>query len=388
MINFTRLRVNLFFTIFFGQIFFDCANAQTVSIPPKFDYADSFSDGVAHVSIGKKDYFIDKSGRIAIVPEKFDHYSEFSEGLAAVRNYSSKREGFIDKTGKVAIPLKYSSVQNFKEGRAVVSFSPLGTITAENGVIDRQGRYIRNPHLEYIFDFNEGYATANFGIIGQPTVGMIDRDGRSVMSGRFIWMSSLTEGVAAALAPNAGWGLIRADGSWSVPPKFDWLGNIGQGLIAFGDCGGRRWLPWFYGKQSCRYGFINRLGEIIISAQFTFVGTFRENRAVVSFSEDSNIGFDAKNRHYSSVGNRAKFGYIDPTGRLIIDPIYLLAGDFSEDVAVVASKEGSKADKKYGYIDLNGQPVSGFDYLFAGTVSEGLAAVMMQNKMWGYIRFK
>ena len=121
--------------LFLNQV----ARAQSFAIPPRFDYAASFSDGVAHVAIKDKDFYINKLGRIVITPEKFDQYSKFSEGFARVRNISSGKEGFIDKTGKLVIPLKYSYVKNFKEGRAIVSFSPLGTITSEKGVIDRDG---------------------------------------------------------------------------------------------------------------------------------------------------------------------------------------------------------------------------------------------------------
>lgn len=369
--------------LFLNQI----ARAQSFAISPRFDYAASFSDGVAHVTIKDKDYYINKLGRIVVTPGKFDQYFKFSEGFAGVRNISSSKEGFIDKTGKLVIPLKFSYVKNFKEGRAVVSFSPLGTITSEKGVIDRDGRYVRNPHLEYIFDFNEGFATANFGIIGQPTVGMIDRDGKTVLSGRFTWMSSLIGGVAAALSPNEGWGLVKPDGSWAVPPRFDWLGNLDRGLIAYGDCGGKRWQPWFAGTQTCRYGFINKSGDIVIPSQFTFAGSFSEDRAVVSFSESVDITFDSENRQYSSIGKKATFGYIDRTGRLIIDPVYEEVSDFIEGVAAVLPKGSSNVESRYGYIDVRGKPVSDFTFIFANPVSEGLAAVKTQSGKWGFIRF-
>jgi hypothetical protein len=288
----------------------------------------------------------------------------------------------------LAISPKYSSAYKFKEGRAIISFSPLGTITSEKGVIDRDGRYVRNPHLEYILDFSEGFATANFGIIGQPTVGMIDREGKTVLSGRFTWMSSLNGGMAAALAPNEGWGLIKPDGSWAVPPKFDWIGNLEKGLVAYGDCGGKRWQPWFAGKQNCRYGYINRLGEVAIPAQFTFVGTFSEDRAIVSFSEYSDIITDSENKQYSSIGKTATFGYIDRTGRLIIDPIYEEATDFNGGVAAVAPKKSFQSPSRYGFIDLNGKPVSEFTYEYANAVAEGLAAVKTLNGKWGYLEFK
>ena len=57
-------------------------------IDPKFDFADSFSDGLAAVRIGDeesgKQSYIDSRGKIVITPQ-FDQISAFSDGLAAVR---------------------------------------------------------------------------------------------------------------------------------------------------------------------------------------------------------------------------------------------------------------------------------------------------------------
>jgi hypothetical protein len=361
--------------------------AQSFAIPPSFDSASSFSDGVAHVIIKGKNYYIDKLGKIAITPDKFDRYSKFTEGLAGVSSFSSQKEGFIDKTGKLAIPMRFSRVQEFKEGRAVISFSPQGAITSEKGVIDRNGKYVRNPHLEYILDFNEGFATANFGIIGQPTVGMIDLEGKTVLSGRFTWMSSLNGGVAAALEPKRGWGLVRTDGTWAVPPKFDWLGNLDKDYIAYGDCNGKIWQPWTASHQDCRYGYIDRKGEIVIPAQFTYAGKFSEDRAVVSFSEYSQVMYDNEYKSYSSLLSKATFGYIDRSGRLIIDPIYQEAGDFINGVAVAVLKGGSILRGPFGYIDTNGKQVTRFIFEGAYSVSEGLAAVKTAGGKWGYLRF-
>ena len=61
----------------------------TIVINPQFDYAESFSDGLAVVRMGD-DYrtgkygFIDKTGAFVINPQ-FDVAWKFSEGLARVR---------------------------------------------------------------------------------------------------------------------------------------------------------------------------------------------------------------------------------------------------------------------------------------------------------------
>jgi hypothetical protein len=71
-------------------------------VPPQFEYAGPFSEGLANVSNCFKPFFIDRTGKVALrVP--FDDASPFHEGLAQVLRYEQggARSGYIDKTGKV-----------------------------------------------------------------------------------------------------------------------------------------------------------------------------------------------------------------------------------------------------------------------------------------------
>ena len=54
---------------------------------------------------------------------EYDEVLPFSEGFARVRltdNYNEDKYGFIDKSGKLAVPLKYDWAGSFSEGLAVV----------------------------------------------------------------------------------------------------------------------------------------------------------------------------------------------------------------------------------------------------------------------------
>jgi hypothetical protein len=90
-----------------------------VVIPCKWEYADSFSEGLASVQNdnGKRG-FIDKTGTV-VIPCKWEDAEYFSEGLARVKDDNGKW-GFIDKTGKVVIPCKWKDVNFFSEGLARV----------------------------------------------------------------------------------------------------------------------------------------------------------------------------------------------------------------------------------------------------------------------------
>ena len=67
-------------------------------INSQFDYAESFSEGLAKVSIGDdttgKWGFIDKTGFLVINPQ-FDNAWAFSDGLALVQDGTTRKFGFI-----------------------------------------------------------------------------------------------------------------------------------------------------------------------------------------------------------------------------------------------------------------------------------------------------
>ena len=68
------------------------STSANIVINPQFDWADSFSEGLAAVSIGDKFGYIDNTGHIIINPQ-FDGIGSFSDGLAMVR--FGGKEGYI-----------------------------------------------------------------------------------------------------------------------------------------------------------------------------------------------------------------------------------------------------------------------------------------------------
>lgn len=90
-----------------------------------FAQADAFSNGLAAVALqskGKKIFgFINTTGKLAI-PPKYEAYSykPFSEGLAAVKQ--NGRWGFINKQGQMVIKAQFEEVGSFKEGKCRVRY--------------------------------------------------------------------------------------------------------------------------------------------------------------------------------------------------------------------------------------------------------------------------
>ena len=102
-------------------------------IPCQYVWANDFHDGLACVNVGEKEYgFIDKTGRVVI--RNVNPFSEFSEGLAIF--HSGHKSGYIDTTGRVAIPARFDHAFDFHDGLAMVK---------ENrtwGFIDKTGQMV------------------------------------------------------------------------------------------------------------------------------------------------------------------------------------------------------------------------------------------------------
>ncbi len=89
---------------------------------PQFDYGGAygvgeFDRGWARVCKASKCGYIDKTGKV-VIPLKFDDAAmKFSEGLAWVK--IDKKLGYIDKTGNVVIPARYDYPRKGKGGMEV-----------------------------------------------------------------------------------------------------------------------------------------------------------------------------------------------------------------------------------------------------------------------------
>ena len=80
-------------------------------IPPKYDSAGAFREGLARVQLDGKHGFIDAAGRV-VIPLQFDSAWEFREGLAPVGRDGV--EGYVNRTGEVVIAPQFDLAWLFK----------------------------------------------------------------------------------------------------------------------------------------------------------------------------------------------------------------------------------------------------------------------------------
>jgi hypothetical protein len=67
-------------------------------IKPRYEVASDFSEGLAAVRVGRREGYIDKTGRFVIGPRPWDA-GRFSGGLALVTLVGHRR-GYINKAGE------------------------------------------------------------------------------------------------------------------------------------------------------------------------------------------------------------------------------------------------------------------------------------------------
>lgn len=93
---------------------------------------------------------------------------------------------------------------------------------------------------------------------------------------------------------------------------------------------------------------------------------------------------------YPYEADNGYWGYKDSNGNIVVKPIYDIAMEFNDEMALVHSDANFNDEWGYGYIDKTGKEVISCKYLKASEFSEGLAAVYTaqgtdQSLSWVYI---
>ena len=120
---------------------------------------------MGRLSKNKKFGFIDRSGR-EIIPPAYDNARDFMNGMAAVQ--VAGKWGYIDKSGKLVIPAQFESASDFSEDVAAV------LINNRYLYINLKGQYVIDPGaVDYAGPFSEGLAPVR----KNGLYGFIDKNG-------------------------------------------------------------------------------------------------------------------------------------------------------------------------------------------------------------------
>jgi hypothetical protein len=297
---------------------------------------NEFSDGMARIQVdaGRSPLtaftryrygYIDMTGTLTIPPQ-FEEAEDFSEGLAVVKVHTERegyrtvqdRYGYIDKTGRMAIPAKFYAAGNFSEGLASFCEEGVGC-----GFMNHAGRmvFMLQAGLTAPSEFHDGLATVF--ITTTDNYGFIDHTGRLVYEGQFGSYPLFSKGMVLRLS-NRKRGLIDQTGQMvmEITHPAAYYFQEGMAIIAEND----------------KAGYVDLFGRVVITPRYTMANNFSEGLAAVAVT-DRRGGLS--------------WGYVDKAGHMVIPARFNLAGDFIEGIAPVTI--GVRSGFRNGYIDKTGR---------------------------------
>ncbi|RKY16392.1 MAG: hypothetical protein DRP90_08035, partial [Planctomycetota bacterium] len=225
--------------------------------------------------------FVDSSGRTAL-PFVWERARPFSEGLA-----------WVWKDGKaLCINRKGKTVFRFRAGNAAVGdpfrcgMSRL-TRGEKTGFLNARGKVAIPPRYVTASHFSDGLAAVKLSFAGRYFY--IDKRGKRAFKADFGLADPFSEGLAAVKrGPDSPWEYIDIKGRTAVPPRFEAAGPFSQGLAAV--------------KLDGKWGYIDRKGAVVVEPRFDRAGEFACGLAPVELD--------------------GKWGYITPKGEFAVRPAY------------------------------------------------------------------
>ena len=307
--------------------------------------------------------------------------------------------GFIDRSGKLVISVQFDSANEFHEGLALV------TAGEKKLFIDASGRVVMEPKFDIVNDFSEGLAAvnigqtriANIGLIANPGKwGYIDKTGALVLPMKFTHAENFSEGLAAVTLGDRDHGaFIYRAGKIAFEIPLDVTLGFHEGvagvllngsIIYYERTGKKIPISTEYGPKSnsfsdgllpievkSKWGFVDRTGKIVIEPRFEDADNFSDGLAAVKVRGEEKI-WCPRDENGSREGFTMKLGYIDKTGELVIPAQFESASPFSEGLAEI-----HQCDKSF-FIDKTGKTVLSGNFRYASSFAAGLARVsIMRN---------
>lgn len=290
---------------------------------------------VATVRLDGKVGFIKDDGSWLIEPT-YVKAGNFSDGAVAV--FDGDKWGYLDTGGETIVPFEYDKVKRFGGGIALVNKDKRWLY------IDKTGKELDMPDSDKKYDFNEsgGAFISRNGLIG-----LMDHNGKVVIEPKYNKIQPYKMGFLKVKSGEL-WGTIGTSGEVVVEPIYEEIGAYREGMVVV--------------KKDGVYGLLDENGFIPVDGAYK----------IWDFPEEGNLA-RAENRD-------KKNGFIDRSGKWIIDPKFEKARNFDNGVAPV-SEDG----KLWGYIDNRGDFVIPPKFKDAEIFSSDNLAPVKLSKAWGFI---
>lgn len=309
------------------------------------------------ISVGEKDGCIDSMGNIVLEP-KYQRLNENSIGEGLIGFQENDKWGYINYFGKVVIEPQYKFCLNFNDGLA-----PVVDYNNKWGAINKKGEWIIDPIYDYVSPFQNGLATVEIKFVensNQPfysitdkLTGVLNLKGEIVIPIEFVTLShtpGFTDDLIVLNTQEMGSSVFSKEGKLLFTKPY-YILSYSNGLALCYD-------P--FKKQNF---FIDKLGDVKfeISENYQLIDVLSEGMALI-------------------VSNN-KYGFLDTTGKIIIEPKFEQAWKFNCGLAKI------KIGEKYGFINKQGKVIIQATYDEVDDFYCGMSKVKLGNKK-GYINTK
>lgn len=350
-----------------GKVGYKYKHSGEEVIAPRFEAAKAFTGREGRVKMNGLWGVINRQGDVLVEPE-YSFIFKFENGLAKACKGGDKygigsQWGYIDKSGKEIVPVKYDYVGDFMDNGLVK--------ICEGGYYEEFGDRIVYPELEEM---------------ERARRVEVQKPGTKVsLQNHKVW-------------GNGKWGLYNRRGQLVVPPRYDRIADnsFGPYLQVGYDCaidpenyyqdewtGGRQGFIDMKGAEVIEpaHGFIYRLSDELAllcqgdryfdrnsknwegSGKIAVFGTSNASMDFISFEYDEvskfSEGLAMATIYFDEAGNDKGYAFIDQTGVQVIFPSQLeydLVMPFKNGLAKVARVEAGSAPK-YGLVNPLGVEV-------------------------------
>lgn len=244
---------------------------------------------------------MDINGNIIIGPWEYESnlVTEYrmKEGFCIVQKNNSALYGFVDSTGKLAIPLMYQFVTNFNNGYAVSKSN------GKFGIINKQNKTIVPFNYDSISDISENKVI----FTRNKKQGVMTVTGKEICN-NYISISSFSDGFAIASLDGVHFGIIDSTGKVTVNMIYNEITLFHNNTALF--------------KKAGKVGVLNKAGKEVVVANYDLIDDGSE------YSDSSNVG-------------KISLSAYDENGFALLQKVIL------SDYGVYK--------ESLGYIDLNGK---------------------------------
>ncbi len=315
---------------------------------PKFQTAGAFINGFCRIEYQDKWTFINQSGKI-ITEAQFDEVSDFHDERALVR--LNNRYGYINGNGILVINTNFLWATDFRDGLAVVKvkYTPTNSYypVERYGYIDKKGNYYFEPVYKQARPFLSYRAPVIFEDSSAWT--FMDHKGQPLTNLYYSDLGDYHEELAR-FKSGYYWGYMNKAGVPVINADFSYALDFNGG-VAWVNKGAYSSDNEYRGGK---WGLINKTGQIILEPMFDRISSFQKGTAVVWKSEQPGLAYINGNYHiYTN-----------------LDWIY----PFSEGLARIEFR------KRFAFMNSNGKIVLNGDYLGASDFNDGLALVLTRDK--------